>query len=64
MTNRKVKVKVAFGAYRVGDIIEPTGAHRQWLITNGYVLPLDEEKPETRLTKRGGPGKGAKKRAA
>ncbi len=52
MNGRKVRFKVAWQTYRVGDVIEPNGTLRDWLIDNGYVVPLDDEKPAERLTKR------------
>ena len=42
MSDRRVEVILAFGTYRVGQILEPYGAHRQMLIQRGYVKPFVE----------------------
>lgn len=40
---RKVRFKVAWGNYKPGDEITPTGVHREWLLQCGYVVPVDQE---------------------
>jgi hypothetical protein len=42
MSNRH-KVIVAFGAYEVGDVIEPTGVDRDWFIDQGFIEKLPDE---------------------
>lgn len=37
----KVRFKLAWRHYRVGDIIEPPGTLRQWLQSRGYVDVLE-----------------------
>lgn len=37
----KVRFKLAWRHYRVGDIIEPPGTLRQWLVQRGYVDVLE-----------------------
>lgn len=36
-TLKKVRFKIAWQNYCVGEIIEPNGALRDWLVGNGYV---------------------------
>ena len=50
--NRKVGFKIAWGHYRVGDVIEPAGTLRSFLIDNGYAVAVP---PETEI----GPGRFA-----
>ena len=40
----KVRFKLAWQNYRVGDVITPSGVQRDWLMANGYVEPLLPEK--------------------
>ncbi|MCP4539817.1 MAG: hypothetical protein GY832_21980 [Chloroflexi bacterium] len=50
MANRelqKVRFIVAWQNYRVGDIIQPNGVLRDWLMCNGYI-ELVEDAPEER----------------
>lgn len=38
----KCKVILAFGTYRVGDIIEPSGLYRDELKSRGFIQPVVE----------------------
>lgn len=40
-TLKKVRFKVAWQTYRVGDIIEPNGTLRDWLVAAGYAEVID-----------------------
>ena len=42
-TVKKYKVAIAFGAYRRGQIIEPTGLYRDMLLDSGYIEAISEE---------------------
>lgn len=42
---KKCRFKLAWQTYRVGDVIEPNGALRDWLVGNGYVEVIDEPSP-------------------
>lgn len=44
-TLKKCRFKLAWQNYRVGDIIQPAGALRDWLVCNGYVEVLDAPSP-------------------
>ncbi len=33
---KKVRFKVAWQTYKVGDVIEPPGAHGEWLVREGF----------------------------
>lgn len=44
----KVRFKLAWQTYRVGDVIEPTAMNRDWLLANGYVELLPEKKGPVR----------------
>jgi hypothetical protein len=44
-TLKKVRFKLAWQKYRVGDAITPNGALRDWLVSNGYVDVIDEPSP-------------------
>lgn len=44
-TLKKVRFKLAWQAYRVGDEIVPTGTLRDWLVANGYVDIVGESSP-------------------
>ncbi len=51
-TSRKLRVELAFGLHKVGDVIEPNGLRYQQLLGmcwNGqkYVSPVKDEVPET-----------------
>lgn len=48
--NRKVRFILSWQTYRVGDVIEPNGTLRDWLINNGYCVPDDApiKAPENR----------------
>lgn len=37
----KVRFKLAWRHYRVGDIIEPPGTLRQWLMQRGFIEVLE-----------------------
>jgi len=39
----KVKFKVAWRHYKVGQVIEPPGVLRDWLMQEGFIVPLDDE---------------------
>lgn len=45
-TLRKVRFKLAWQTYRVGDEITPNGTLRDWLVGNGYV-EIVEDAPRT-----------------
>lgn len=55
----KVKFKLAWQNYRVGDVIEPPAMLRNWLLNNKYCVPeglqTREEKPMLTLKKVGRP---------
>lgn len=36
------RIKRAYGFYRVGEIIQPTGAFREGLIAGGWIEPVGE----------------------
>lgn len=42
-TLKKVRFKVAWQSYRVGDEITPNGTLRDWLVGNGYVDVVDDD---------------------
>lgn len=44
MTDRRVRFVLAWQAYRVGDVIEPPGTLRQWLIDRGYCQPCEAQR--------------------
>jgi len=44
-TLKKVRFKLAWQNYRVGDVIEPNGTLRDWLVANGYVDIIDAPQP-------------------
>jgi hypothetical protein len=44
-TLKKVRFKVAWQNYRVGDEITPNGALRDWLVGQGYVEIVEVEQP-------------------
>lgn len=51
--SRKIQFKTAYQTYRVGDVVEPTAAHGDWLVCMGVAdyVPEGEtamlEQPET-----------------
>lgn len=45
MTNRWVRFVKAWQTYSVGNVIEPNGTLRQWLIAAGFVVPVDAPAP-------------------
>jgi len=50
-TEKFVRFKLAWQDYRVGDVIQPSGTLRDWLVGNGYADVIDAgtvEKPLTR----------------
>lgn len=42
---KKVKFKLAWQTYSVGDEITPNGTLRDWLVGNGYVDLVEAETP-------------------
>lgn len=44
--NKKFEVILAFGEYRVGQIIEPVGLWRGDLLARGYIRPVEVASPE------------------
>ena len=40
-TPQSVRFKLAWQTYSVGEVIQPNGAHRDWLLANGYVELVD-----------------------
>lgn len=40
-TLAKVRFRLAWQNYRVGDVIEPTGVLRDWLLASGYVVAVE-----------------------
>ncbi len=62
-TLKKVRFKVAWQAYRVGDIIEPNGTLRDWLVSAGYAEVIDTGSTEAPLRRDHGPS-GARVRSA
>jgi len=42
-TLKKVRFKLAWQGYSVGDIIQPAGTLREWLLANGYVELIEEQ---------------------
>ncbi len=45
-TLRKVRFKLAWQNYRVGDVIEPNGTLRDWLISNGFAELVEQPQPD------------------
>lgn len=39
-TLKKYRFRLAWQNFRVGDVIEPTGMQRDWLLQNGYIEPI------------------------
>ena len=55
-TLKKVRFKLAWQNYRVGDEITPNGTLRDWLVNNGYVqivedAPLTMQTPVNRMAR-------------
>jgi hypothetical protein len=55
-TLKKIRFKVAYGNYRVGDEITPNGALRDWLVRQGYAeiveaTPLRVQTPVNRMAR-------------
>jgi hypothetical protein len=50
MADRRVRFVLAWQRYRVGEVIEPPGTLRQWLITRGYCVPHEAPRPALTLT--------------
>jgi hypothetical protein len=55
-TLKKVRFKVAWGNYRVGDEITPNGTLRDWLVGQGYADIVDDaprtvQTPVNRMTR-------------
>lgn len=44
-TLKKYRFKLAWQNYQVGDVIEPPGMLRSWLVSNGYVEPVADTPP-------------------
>lgn len=44
-TSKKLRFKLAWQQYRVGDVIEPNGTLRDWLIGHGYCDVVDDKSP-------------------
>lgn len=42
MALKKVRFKLAWQNYRVGDVIQPSGTLRDWLVRNGYVEIVED----------------------
>lgn len=40
-TLKKCRFKVAWQNYRVGDVIEPNGTLRDWLVARGFAEVMD-----------------------
>lgn len=45
-TLKKYRFRLAWQNYRVGQVIEPTGTVRDWLLAHGYIEPVAEPVPE------------------
>lgn len=41
----KVRFKIAWQAYRVGDVIQPPATLRGWLVGNGFAELVEAESP-------------------
>lgn len=39
---KKVRFKLAWQNYRKGDVIQPSGTLRDWLVRNGYVEIVED----------------------
>ena len=51
-TLKKVRFKMAWQNYRVGDVITPNATRRDWLVSNGYVEIIDDENVRDRSVNR------------
>lgn len=52
-TLKKVRFIVAWQTYRVGDVIEPNGTLRDWLVGRGYAEVIDTGSLQAPLTRDG-----------
>lgn len=43
--SKQCRVIVAYGNYRVGDVIWPSGAYRDHLLRNGYIEIVPQAEP-------------------
>lgn len=50
-TLKKCRFKVAWQNYRVGDVIEPSGVHRDWLLRNGFIEVMETGSVSVPLTR-------------
>ena len=50
-TLKKVRFILAWQQYQVGDIIEPNGVLRDWLVANGYAEVIDTGTVTSPLTR-------------
>jgi hypothetical protein len=41
--NRKLRFILSWQTYSVGDVIEPNATLRDWLIANGYCVPVSTQ---------------------
>jgi len=55
------RVRLAFDAYSVGQVIQPTGLWRSRLLSLGYIEPVFEGEPDTPQTEPAGSGAEAEK---
>lgn len=53
----KLKFKLAWQTYRVGDVIEPPAMLRNWLLNNKYCVPEEMQMRETVNVSRADVGK-------
>lgn len=51
-TLKKVRFKLAWQTYRVGDEFTPNGTLRDWLVANGYVDVVDQSPVRAQGTNR------------
>jgi hypothetical protein len=63
-TLKKVRFKCAWQTYRVGDIIEPNGTLRDWLVSAGYVEIIDPGTVKAPVTRDNGPSNSRVRAAA
>lgn len=47
-TLKKVRFKLAWQEYSVGDVITPNGTLRDWLVANGYVDVIEDGRQPVR----------------
>jgi hypothetical protein len=48
----KVRFKLAWSTYRVGDVIQPPGTLRQFLVCNGYADVVAKDPPPQPASKK------------